>query len=284
MIPLGSLLGVPLRMHFAFPVLLAAMALGGCARGMPGALAALFWHEAGHVLAARLCGARLTRVELTPFGFAADYDGEALSPMREALTALSGPLASAAGALVFRALPRFSMAHAALFALNLLPVLPLDGGRALRAALSARFRRARVTRALALAGEAMGAALAACGVASAAKGRVNPTLFLCGAYLFYLALRETETPALLCARALYGRAERLKKRGALPVRWLAAPEDTSPALLARRLTDGAFFMIVLLDGEARAVETLSETELLRRCLSERPQEKGAPCAPKRIKP
>ena len=133
MIPLGGLLGVPLRMHFAFPVLFGAALVCGDARAVLGALFALLWHEAGHVLAARLCGARLARLELTPFGCTAEYDGAFLSPGREALTALGGPLASLAGIFVFRALPRLSMTHAALLAINLLPALPLDGGRALRA-------------------------------------------------------------------------------------------------------------------------------------------------------
>ena len=57
MIPLGGLLGVPLRMHFAFPVLFGAALVCGDARAVLGALFALLWHEAGHVLAARLCGA-----------------------------------------------------------------------------------------------------------------------------------------------------------------------------------------------------------------------------------
>lgn len=267
MIPLGGLLGVPLRMHFAFPVLFGAALVCGDARAVLGALFALLWHEAGHVLAARLCGARLARLELTPFGCTAEYDGAFLSPGREALTALGGPLASLAGIFVFRALPRLSMTHAALLAINLLPALPLDGGRALRAALSARWRRGRVTRALAAAGEAMGLALTALGVYAAAKGHVNPTLFLCGSYLFYLALREKETPALLCARALYGRGERLQSCGALPVKWLAAPQDTAPAQLARRLPDGAFCMVLLVDREMRVAETVSETEILRRCLA-----------------
>ena len=82
MIPLGGLLGVPLRMHFAFPVLFGAALVCGDARAVLGALFALLWHEAGHVLAARLCGARLARLELTPFGCTAEYDGAFLSPGR----------------------------------------------------------------------------------------------------------------------------------------------------------------------------------------------------------
>lgn len=268
MIPLGSLLGAPLRMHFAFPVLLAAGLLLCGADVVFSALGALLLHEAGHVLAARVCGARLTRVELTPFGGVADYDGVGLSPAREALTALGGPLASLAGLALGRRAPAFAAMNAALLAVNLLPALPLDGGRALRAALYPRLGRARSTRILAGVGEAAGAALTGLGVYAAAKGHVNPSLFLCGAYLFYQAMREKETPALLFARALHGRGERLARAGTLPVKWLAAAEGTTPAQIAGRLPEGAYCMVALLDGEMRVKETVSETEVLRRCLKQ----------------
>lgn len=266
MIPLGSLLGAPLRVHFAFPVLLAAALLLCGADTAFSALGALLLHEAGHALAARACGARLTRVELTPFGGVADYDGAGLSPAREALTALGGPLASLTGLALGMRAPAFAAMNAALLAVNLLPALPLDGGRALRAALYPRIGRARSTRVLASAGEAAGVALTGLGVYAAAKGHLNPSLFLCGAYLFYQALREKETPALLIARALHGRQARLARAGMLPVKWFAVAEETPPAKIAGRLPEGAYCMVALLDGEMRVKETVSETEVLRRCL------------------
>ena len=90
MIPLGSLLGAPLRMHFAFPVLLAAGLLLCGADIVFSALGALLLHEAGHVLAARdlipvvsyvashgkcrYCGAKLSkRHVLSEIGTAAAY-------------------------------------------------------------------------------------------------------------------------------------------------------------------------------------------------------------------
>ena len=60
--------------------------------------------------------------------------------------------------------------------------------------------------------------------------------------------------------------ERLARAGTLPVKWLAVAEGTPPARIAGRLPEGAYCMVALLDGEMRVKETVSETEVLRRCL------------------
>lgn len=92
-------------------------------------------HEAGHIAVLLLCGARIRRLRLDIFGLRLDYSG---SPGRSALlcAALAGPIAGllyafpamrAAGKTM-----RLSGAISLLLSLfNLLPALPLDGGRAL---------------------------------------------------------------------------------------------------------------------------------------------------------
>ena len=105
------------------------------------ALSALFAacaaHELGHVLALWLLGARLEGVSVAATGPIL-YCGAPKQRLDAAITALAGPFF---GALFFLAFSkRWTLAaemSAVLTAVNLLPVLPLDGGRALFALLSA---------------------------------------------------------------------------------------------------------------------------------------------------
>ena len=92
-------------------------------------------HELGHLLALWLCGARIEGLSLGLSGARLDYAG-ALSRAQTVLCALAGPLAGALYALAACRIGgafwlRSGAASLCLTAFNLMPVLPLDGGRAL---------------------------------------------------------------------------------------------------------------------------------------------------------
>lgn len=125
------------------------------------ALAAAAVHESGHILALRRCGAHITRVTLGLAGAEIGYAG-ALTRREEGLAAAAGPAFGALWALFALTpggfLARSGAASAVLTVFNLLPVLPLDGGRLL-AVLAGEGRARRVSRAAALLLLAAGAAL-----------------------------------------------------------------------------------------------------------------------------
>lgn len=110
--------------------------------------AAMAVHELGHILALRACGIPIRRLRLDLSGAvletgAADY-------RRELFCALAGP---AVNLLSLAALPLFpGFAHCGLLLalFNLLPIPPLDGGRALRAFLLLRCSTAAAFRILTL--------------------------------------------------------------------------------------------------------------------------------------
>lgn len=122
------------------------------------AAAALF-HEAGHYALLRVLGARVTRVSLSVFGLEMDYAGM-LSAGKAAACIAAGPAAGVVYALAAHwSKTRFGQVSGAvslaLTCFNLLPVLPLDGGRLLCAVLGER-RGAAASRAASLVLAALG--------------------------------------------------------------------------------------------------------------------------------
>lgn len=96
-------------------------------------LGAAVVHEAGHWLMLRLLGARILGLQIGILGAVMETDGRRLSYGRELLCVLAGPASNLLGAFILTAVHMEVMAgaHFVLGICNLLPVRPLDGGRAL---------------------------------------------------------------------------------------------------------------------------------------------------------
>ncbi len=86
-------------------------------------------HELGHIFALYVLGAKIDYLTLSYCGAALKYKN-GLSPWREVIVALAGPAVNLALYAVFK-----DEINLFLFLLNILPVFPLDGGRAMKVIL-----------------------------------------------------------------------------------------------------------------------------------------------------
>lgn len=125
-------------------------------------LAPVIVHELGHIVTLRLYGLRVRRVRADLRGVCIEYGG-LYAPLGHAVSALAGPAAGLAYAFAAsyfsrrcgnEALTLSAGVSLLLSVFNLLPILPLDGGRVfsiVAAELLGGLRGERATRALSLA-------------------------------------------------------------------------------------------------------------------------------------
>jgi Zn-dependent protease len=155
---LGRVSGIPIRVRWSFLFLLGFVFLA--AGGFAGvfavlvAFASVILHELGHATVARRLGVRIGGIDLHFFGGAAQMIDTPRSARDEMLIAAAGPAVSLAlaavglglgGALAVPVLAMVGWINLMLGLFNLVPALPMDGGRILRAALSLRLGYVRAT-------------------------------------------------------------------------------------------------------------------------------------------
>lgn len=139
--------GIRFRFHPLFSILLLLSAVTGYFIEMLTLFGIIFIHELGHVVAASAFGWRIREIQLLPFGGVAEVEEQSDVPAwQDVVVALAGPLQNVWMMAVAAAMTRlgwlpeawgayFMQANLLLALFNLLPVLPLDGGKVMQAVL-----------------------------------------------------------------------------------------------------------------------------------------------------
>ena len=146
-------------------------------------------------------GVRFYSVELLPFGCVARIENMgALSGGKEVVIAAAGPALSMAVAAGVYAWGRvqdmgafseaFKSANLMLGAMNLLPALPLDGGRIVYTVLGMVIPKDTANRVGGIVGIFAGGAIFALGVMEAISQGLNMTMFTMGGFLIYAAVKQ----------------------------------------------------------------------------------------------
>jgi Zn-dependent protease/predicted transcriptional regulator len=223
---LGSVSGIDIRVHVTFALLVALIAEQvGESQGTRGVLfgallvlgtfACVVLHELGHSLVAQRFGVTVREIVLLPIGGVARLLSEPKKPVHELLIALAGPavnvVIAAALFLALRShpLPTFDTlelqrqalstptphtllvllfyGNVTLAVFNMIPALPMDGGRVLRALLSIVFGQVLATNIAAGLAQVLAVALALFGL------QYNPLLTFVALMVFMAAGQERAT-------------------------------------------------------------------------------------------
>ncbi|MFF5996855.1 M50 family metallopeptidase [Lysinibacillus sp. KU-BSD001] len=126
-----------IKIHPVFLMMLLLWALSGNIAQYFLVLVSLLWHEAGHLLIAKLVGAKVKDVTLLPFGARIQFfKGQAISYTALIWIAIGGPIFTLLAYLISPFIPSlfqkdFATIQLVLLCVNLLPIYPLDGGQIL---------------------------------------------------------------------------------------------------------------------------------------------------------
>lgn len=211
-------------------------------------LLSIMLHEAAHAAVAAAFGAMPVEIELTPLGAMMRLDTEEkLTLWKRLLMLLAGPLmtfglcllalwGAKAGALNVTLGRILFMSNAALLLLNVLPALPLDGGRIVSAAVGAAFGPGVSRRAMRMLGTVLGLGMLGVNLWVNWKfGGWNLSLTAIGCFLLYASCVATTTQAMAELRAFLDRRIRLEKKGSLRCEMVAVLSDLPIRWAVRKL-------------------------------------------------
>lgn len=271
---IASIFGVDVRLNRFFLLLFFLyFLLGALPQGLI-AFGVVIVHELAHVIAAASYGIRVREVELLPFGGVARIEaGLEENPATETVVALAGPLTN--GVMLITALgarmlglgepewlPFFIRANLLVGGFNLLPALPLDGGRVYRAWLAGRVGLKEATERAADLGRLFGIGFAGVGLFTLVHGMADYNLFVAAVFLFYSATREKGSAMYVFLRYLARKKEIMARRGAMLSRQVTVLETTPLKELVRYFVPGKYHLVAVLDHDRRLRRILTESEVI----------------------
>lgn len=197
-------------------------------------------HESAHALMSACFGKPPEDIEITPLGALMRLDDdESFASMRRLLVLMAGPcmtlalcylalFLTQAGRLPWEVGRQLFLCNAAMLFINLLPALPLDGGRAAAWLLSAIMPRETARMVMRAIGTALGLGCVGLNLwLSWRGGGWNLSLAAAGCFLMYSASRTTMSCAMAELRDFMDRKNILESRGTMSCRWVALSDEAT---------------------------------------------------------
>ncbi|ODA40178.1 M50 family metallopeptidase [Desulfosporosinus sp. BG] len=280
---LAKINGMSLRIHPSFLLVLVVYGVLGLVAQALLVFSLVLGHELAHLLTARAYGFKVVGLELFPIGGAAYcddlFEGRKLE---ESVMALAGPAFNVAllfGAQVLRwnglwtgeLANDFVRYNFWLAAFNLIPVLPLDGGRVLRAFCAEAFGFVRTTKFLAKSGQWLGVLFALYGIILWSQGKFTEgslTFMILGGFFWFAGSKEISAAHITFLRQLTRKKEELVKRGLMRSKWLTVHRSTPLVRIVEEFTPDRYAMVSLTNEEMGLGKILTETDVVEGMMRE----------------
>ena len=261
-----------IKLHILFLPLIAASIFGNYHIMFISAYACAMLHELGHIFAAHLSGVKISHIEILPFGICAKLKSEVIkNPSAEIAIAISGPLVNIALALVAflfkNIIPQNSLVYweqlnLSLAAINLLPALPLDGGRIMRAYLTKKIGSIRAYNISVRFSCIPISLIMGTAVYSLLTNSFNFSLILISAFLLGNLCLEQKNISKNVVSELLNYSTKLDKNALNRSYVITAHQSTSARLILKQLSYDRYYIVCVVDDNLKVTKILTEGEIL----------------------
>jgi stage IV sporulation protein FB len=268
---------IKLTIHPLFFILIVLLFPAGYLYPFLLVFSSVFLHEAGHVGATLLLGGRIYSIRILPVGMNAVVDDSCIGRESRLLVYAAGPFINLV--LCFAGFWLYSVhllrqdlfssvlsANLGLLIFNLLPILPLDGGRILRELLTAHVGAFTADRHVRMISCLLALFVIAAGIVQWFYHMKNGSLVLIGLYVFFVLKSEEREAVLMNMKNIFFRRARLQQKGMYPARDIVVLKSVHLGEVLKTLDYDRFHLIHILDEELQLVCTITEQEVINALL------------------
>lgn len=270
----GKIAGIKIALNPWFMVLIILFIFADMFGKVLLVFSAILGHELAHAQVARHLGVKVEKVELLPFGGVAHIEGlGVVSARSEIMIAAAGPAASLVLAAIaysgivyggqWRDVSEFYCKINMMLAIfNLLPGLPLDGGRILRAWLTSYINYKKAT--MVVAGISKG--ISCCLVAVLlyqyiSDSTINLTFLIAAIFLYTTAKSELQVAGFRTLQILSRKKTELIRRGVMGTTYFTVLNQMLLKDLVKLFAADQYCIIRIVDKECNLCGTVTETEI-----------------------
>ncbi len=235
-------------------------------------------HECCHILVGNKLGIAVSGIRLLPFGVCAPLKQPLIrQPGREILMALSGPGCNLILALLGRGISYFFpspllsyaiLCNLSMACINLLPCLPLDGGRVFRCLLTLGLDTFSACRIALTVSKLVASCLLGMGIFLLLTAPFQFSLLLIGVFLLGNLCNEQKTVTAQMLRELLYEQKKPDAEALTHVTTLTAYESLPARQLLRKLSYHRYLVVKVLDHNRTVIKTLTESQILNALLTQ----------------
>jgi stage IV sporulation protein FB len=267
-----NLFGGSLKIHPVFlAVVIISLFLGNAGLVMA-LMLALVVHECAHIITAKAVGLNVESLYVLPFGCAAEISGYGNAEYaKEIITAAAGPALNIFTACTLTLLPPryldemmmlFVWTNVIIAAVNMLPVLPLDGGRIMMAVMKNFINERTAWRILNGLGVAAGLVMCCVGFYVILNGSLNATWLIMGVFLLGYAAMSLKNIPYVCYKNAEEKRKRLVRKGSANVKHIAVMRTATLRDVLREMESSKVNIVTVLNDDFSIRSTLSEIKIV----------------------
>ncbi|TDX49006.1 M50 family metallopeptidase [Orenia marismortui] len=272
--------GIKFKLNILFLVVLFLFSISGLLITASLSFMAVLLHELAHSIVAQKEGVVVNEIELLPFGGVAKFrDLIQLKPKIEIKIALAGPIVNFILAALSLLLVRYKFLdlevgiffikiNLIIAIFNLIPALPLDGGRVLRALLTIKYGYKEATYYLLQLSKIVAFILAIISLVGLYYGYINMTMLVISFFIYFAALKEGKYTSYVLMQYIAKKKGKILKEKVVQIQQLIAIESTPLKEIIDKLIPNYFHVIMVVDKNLEVLGLVTEDKFINSLIND----------------